>query len=191
MFVNGDAIPLLYVSSSQINAVLPYTLPLGTRPEIQVVNGTGPGNVHRDSRTQRAGISLFRIGDAALPAAAAALNEDGTVNTASNPAKKGSRVVLFGTGGGPTNPASVAGEVTPLEIRPLAFGANVKMYGVPDLKVEYAGAAPGLVAGVVQINVKLPDDFPALPRYPPNVAVLNVETPGVSYYPGQVTVYVK
>ena len=155
-----------------------------------MVRGTAPGNVMKNSIVQRAGISIFRVGGAELPVAAA-LNEDGTVNTAANPAKKGSRVVLFGTGGGPTAPASVAGEVTPLELRRLAFGANVKMYGVPDLPVEYAGAAPGLVAGVVQINVKLPETFPTVDRYPTNVAVLNVETPGVSYYPGSVVVWVK
>ena len=190
VFVNGTAAPLLYVSHGQINAILPYDLPVNTRPEIQVVRGAAPGNVMKNSIVQRAGISIFRVGGAELPVAAA-LNEDGTVNTAANPAKKGSRVVLFGTGGGPTAPASVAGEVTPLELRRLAFGANVKMYGVPDLPVEYAGAAPGLVAGVVQINVKLPETFPTVDRYPANVAVLNVETPGVSYYPGSVVVWVK
>jgi uncharacterized protein (TIGR03437 family) len=190
VFVNGTAIPLLYVSAGQINAILPYGLPINARPEIQVVNSVGPGNVLTTSRTQRAGISLFKTGNAQLPEAAA-LNEDGTVNTAANPAKKGSRVVLFGTGGGPANPASVAGEVTQLETRPLAYGANVKMYGVPDLPVEYAGAAPGQVTGVLQLNVKLPEAFPQPQGYPANVAVLSVQTPGVSFYPGPVSVYVK
>jgi len=36
-----------------------------------------------------------------------------------DPAKNGSRLALFGTGGGATIPASIAGEVTPLEKRPL------------------------------------------------------------------------
>ncbi|MEP7365154.1 MAG: hypothetical protein ABI972_18025 [Acidobacteriota bacterium] len=190
VFVNGTAAPLLYVSHGQVNMVLPYDLAVSTRPEIQVVRGAAPGNVIKNSVVQRAGISIFKTGDPAL-LSAAALNEDGTVNTAANPAKKGSRVVLFGTGGGPTNPASVAGEVTPLELRPLAYGAIVSMYGVPDLPVEYAGGALGLIAGVMQLNVKLPETFPTVDRFPANVAVLNVVTPGLSYYPGSVTVYVK
>ena len=98
-------------------------------------------------------------------------------------------MVLFGTGGGPTIPPSVAGEVTPLVPRPLEFGAQVQIGGRPAT-VEYAGAAPGLVAGVTQINIKLPDVIPDVGGFPRGVAPLLVITPGVTFYPGYVTVAV-
>jgi|SRR5882724_6614487 len=108
------------------------------------------------------------------------LNEDGTLNSPRNPAKKGSRVVLFGTGGGSTIPPSVAGEVTPLVPRPLEVGAQVQIPGGPFVAIEYAGAAPGLIAGVTQINIKLPDAIPDVAGFPKGTVPLLVITPGIS-----------
>jgi uncharacterized protein (TIGR03437 family) len=190
VFVNGDPVPLLYVSDGQINAVLPYTLEQGTRPEIQVVRPGAPGNVLKNSLVQRAGIAIFRMDDSeARPAAA--LNEDGTVNSAANPARPGSVVVLFGTGGGATIPPGVAGTVTPLEIRPLEYTPIVYDASRRELTVEYAGAAPGLVAGAIQINVRLPNPVPPAQGFPAGRAYLDVQTRGGSYYPGLVTVHVR
>ena len=58
--------------------------------------------------------------------------------------------------------------------RMLQNGAVVRIPAGPTLTVEYAGAAPGLVAGVTQINV----------------VPLAVATPGLTYYPGYVTIAV-
>jgi len=186
VFVNGDAIPLLFVSYGQINAVMPYTLEQGTWPEVQVVRQGAPGNVLKNSLVKRAGIAIFRTDDSESRPAAA-LNEDGTVNSAMNPASPGSVVVLFGTGGGATIPASKAGTVTPLEPRPLAHAPKVYDASSRELTVEYAGAAPGLVAGVIQINVRLPNPIPPAQGFPAGRAYLFVETT----YSGHVTVHVR
>lgn len=179
VLVNGEPVPLLYVSYSQINAILPYSTTQGTQPVIQVESGGMTGNERRDISLQRAAISIFRL-NAGTDSPAAALNEDYSVNTLRNPAKKGSRIMLFGMGGGATVPPSVAGEVTPLEPRPLDFPAKVQIVLGEYLSVEYAGAAPGLVAGVNQINIKLPDQIPQITGYPKGVLPLWVETPGNS-----------
>ena len=190
VLVNGEAVPVLYASYWQVNAILPYSLPVGTRPVIQVESDGTAGNELGDFHVQRAGLSLFRSDDSALRPAAA-LNEDYTVNTPGNPAWRGSSVMLFGTGGGATVPPSVAGEVTPLEIRVLQDAPQVRIWGGPPVMVEYAGAAPGLLAGVTQINIKLPDTIPEIRGFPRGVVPLQVEMPGVSFYPGYVTVAVK
>ena len=83
-----------------------------------------------------------------------------------------------------------AGEVTPPEQRLLEYGALVQIAGGPMATVEYAGAAPGLVAGVTQINVKLPDVIPDVEGFPRGTVPLLVLTPGLTYYPGYVTVAV-
>ena len=189
VLVNGEAVPLLYSSYSQVNALMPYTLTVGTRPEVQVISGGNPGNVLSNSYAVAAGVSIFRIDDSALRPAAA-LNEDGTVNSMSNPAKPGSRIALFGTGGGATNPPSIAGEITPLELRPIRATVTVSANGTVNLPVEYAGAAPGLLSGVVQVNVKLPDSFPASSGIPPGTLSLQVQTGGASFYPGTVSIFV-
>jgi uncharacterized protein (TIGR03437 family) len=190
VLVNGEPVPILFSSYWQVNAILPYSLPLATRPKIQVVSSGGAGNELSTSYVQESGISLFQA-DAAKPIpAAAALNEDGTVNSRGNPAKPGSRVVLFGTGGGATIPVSVAGEVTPLSPRPLAAGVRAQIANGPLVSVEYAGAAPGLVAGVTQINIKLPAVIPDTPGLAPGTVPLLVFSGAGGPYPAQVTVAV-
>jgi uncharacterized protein (TIGR03437 family) len=86
---------------------------------------------------------------------AAILNQDNSINSAANPAKRASIVVLFGTGEGQTNPAGVDGQtaqsVYPKPKQPI----TAKVNGI-EAEVAYYGAAPTLVAGVIQVNVKIP-----------------------------------
>jgi uncharacterized protein (TIGR03437 family) len=123
---------------------------------------------------------------------AAALNQDGTLNSPQNPAQPGSTVMLFGTGGGQTVPPSVAGEITPLALRPLAYTPQVQIDNQPPRLVQWAGAAPSLVSGVTQINFTLPDVIPVVPGYPPGTLPLQVFNSGISgsFYSGIVTISV-
>ena len=172
VLVNREPAPILFSSYWQLNVILPDSLPVGTRVKIEVVSNGSAGNelgtLFVPLFIQRAGISLFRVDDSASRPAAA-LNEDGTLNSPRNPARKGSRVVLFGTGGGPTIPPGVAGEVTPLVPRLLESGAQVQIASGPMAAVEYAGAAPGFSTG--------------------NSGVAR-DHAGVTFYPGYVTVAV-
>ncbi len=88
---------------------------------------------------------------------AAALNLDGTVNSAANPVSRASWIMLFGTGAGQM-PGAVDGE---LGVKPLPKpAANVTVtIGGEAAEVHYAGAAPGLVSGVVQVNAEVPADI--------------------------------
>lgn len=190
VLVNGEPAPILFSSYGQLNLILPTSLTIHSAPTIQVVSNGSPGNGLHSSTVYDTGLSLFRIDDS-LTYPAAALNEDGTVNSPRNPTKKGSRLVLFGTGGGATMPTFAAGDVTPLALRPLQYGARVDILGEPTpLTVEYAGGAPGLVAGVDQINVKLPDVIPTVPGFPRGTLPLRVSTPASASFSGYVTVSV-
>ena len=177
VLVNGEPIPLLYSSDSQVNGIFPYSTPT-PRADVRVEVDGEAGEAIRLFSLREAWVKLFRLehtGEFFSPAAA--LNEDGTVNSRTNPARPGSRVVLFGTGGGQTVPPSVAGEVTPLELRPLERAPGFAVLGRRGeaLAVEYAGAAPGLVAGVSQFNVKLPDPFPQVEGFEDDVLPLEVQ----------------
>ena len=183
VLVNGEPAPLLYTSDVQLNLILPYSLIAGTQATVQVVSNGTPTN-QMSASVLAQGISLFSVGNSA----AAALNQDGTLNSPQNPAKPGSVVAFFGTGGGQTVPPSVAGEVTPLVLRTLANTPHVMVGFVATLAVEWAGAAPTLVSGVTQINVQLPEVTPVVPGYP--AGTLPVYVAGDGFNPASVTISV-
>jgi uncharacterized protein (TIGR03437 family) len=83
------------------------------------------------------------------------LNQDGTANSASNPAQRGSVIVLYVSGMGVTTPLSVDGLVTtapqPVPVQPV--GVFLPGGGVTP---QFIGAAPGLIAGITQVNVLIP-----------------------------------
>jgi uncharacterized protein (TIGR03437 family) len=96
---------------------------------------------------------------------AAALNENGTYNSAGNPAAPGSIVTVYATGLGPITPSQPDGSLIgfPLPSNNFLFGVEASYtlgipFGTPvnaPFEVEYAGPAPTLAAGVSQINFRV------------------------------------
>jgi uncharacterized protein (TIGR03437 family) len=94
---------------------------------------------------------------------AAIINQNGSINSTSNPAAKGSIIVFYATGEGQTSPAGVTGRVTPADGSSLSrpvLNTTVVIGGRPA-EVLYAGSAPGFVAGDLQVNVRIPADAPS------------------------------
>ena len=86
---------------------------------------------------------------------ASALNQNGSINSASAPAAVGSIVTLYLTGEGQTSPPGFDGKVTSAILpKPLA-AVSVTIGGI-SAAVQYAGEAPGLVSGVLQVNAVVP-----------------------------------
>jgi uncharacterized protein (TIGR03437 family) len=87
------------------------------------------------------------------------VNQDGSINSSGNPASPGSFVILYATGEGQTSPEGVDGAVTGADlVRPL-LPVAVRI-GETDAEVLYAGSAPGFVAGVLQVNARVPASLP-------------------------------
>jgi len=157
---NGIPAPVLYAQSAQINAQVPWELAGVTTAQVQVV--------YRDSFSNTATISVQNAAPALFhiisPSSlnplfqGAILNQDGTVNSPSNPAAQGSVVSVFGTGGGVVSPGGITGGVAPLN--PLGF-LTLPVYvqiGGYLADVLYAGTAPTLISGVFQLNVRVPSE---------------------------------
>ncbi len=108
-------------------------------------------------------LNMFDTGDRGnslnLPALAA-LNQDGTVNSAANPAAPGSFLSVFGSGAGTLSPPLVTGGVSP--IPPAGPLSTSGLYSgcAGCAAIEYLGSAPGLSTSVMQINVQLPGTIP-------------------------------
>jgi uncharacterized protein (TIGR03437 family) len=95
------------------------------------------------------------------------MNEDGTINSPMNPAPPGSIVAIWATGEGATEPPGEDGLIAPPSL-PLPIpkrGVQVR-FGNYNVYPLYAGGAPSLVAGVIQINARIPEESPADPALP-------------------------
>jgi uncharacterized protein (TIGR03437 family) len=98
--------------------------------------------------------------DASGRGQAVAVNEDGSINSAANPAARGSVIVLYATGEGQTDPPGTDGRISnAAALAKPVLPVTVLINGTPA-EVGYAGAAPGLVAGVMQLNVRIPENMP-------------------------------
>ncbi|HXA48914.1 MAG TPA: IPT/TIG domain-containing protein [Candidatus Acidoferrum sp.] len=152
---DGVPAPLLYASSTQVMAIVPYGIDGKAGTQMQVKNGSLSSDLVALPVAQAAP-SIFSV-NLTGTGPAAVLNQDGmTVNSSTNPAPRGSVISIYATGEGQTSPAGVDGLVasgTPLP-RPTR-AATVRIDGQPA-EVQYAGAAPGQVAGLMQVNVRIP-----------------------------------
>lgn len=85
------------------------------------------------------------------------MNADGSVDDAAHPAQRGDLISLYATGEGLDNPPQSDGKITsvlgpyPQPVLPV----NVQVGGM-SATVTYAGAAPGQIAGLMQIVVQVP-----------------------------------
>ena len=90
----------------------------------------------------------------------AAFNQDSTLNSPSNAAVRGSILVLYATGVGLLDRPVEDGEVIPIGAPYPGLRLPVSVViGPLESEILYAGPAPGFVAGLVQINVRIPADI--------------------------------
>jgi uncharacterized protein (TIGR03437 family) len=147
---------VLYASQGQINVTVPTEIAGQASTNVVVINNNnGTETAAFNVPVAPASPAVFELTAPPQPQAAA-LNQDGTVNGTSSPAAGGNYIVLFLTGLGATNPPVQDGAVNPTSPPfPAVQGVTV-MIGGQAVVPSYAGAAPGLVSGVYQINAQVP-----------------------------------
>ena len=160
--------PLIYVSSTQVSVIVPYNVSGRSSTQVRIAyKGTQSASLTIPVTASAPG--LFTL-NASGTGPAAALNQDGSVNTADNGIEPGSIVVLYATGEGDTDPKGVDGKPALTQYPQPVLPVSVKFGGVPA-EVLYAGAAPEMVAGVLQINARVPVGFPSRTAIPVVVTV--------------------
>ncbi|HXK05818.1 MAG TPA: hypothetical protein VMS37_25680 [Verrucomicrobiae bacterium] len=158
VLINGFACPMIYVSSTQVSAVVPYEVaPLVTASVVLKYQGQSSNGVTVNIATTAPGI--FTLNSSGT-GPGAILNQNQSVNSPSNPDSRGNTVTIYMTGEGQTTPAGVTGKVTTVASAPpltpsplLAIGVTI---GGQPANYVFAGEAPGIVSGVLQLNVVIP-----------------------------------
>lgn len=152
LLFDGNPATIFYTGADQINALVPATLTAGSNTEINiVVNGAKIADLNSSVAAALPGIFTMANGTGQ----AAAANQDGSINSATNPAARGSIVTLYATGEG---------------VNVSAVGLTLGGYAA---KLLYAGPAPGF-PGLMQINAQVPTGFLAPGIQPVILTVGNV-----------------
>jgi uncharacterized protein (TIGR03437 family) len=159
---SGYLAPLAYVSSTQINCVVPYEIVGISNPSVQVkYSGQASNGIELTSALMSPGIFATNgTGQAAI------LNQDGSANGPANPEAAGNIVSVFMTGEGQTSPPGITGSVTcqggcnTLQQIPVPLLPITASVGNAPATVTFYGEAPGLVSGVLQVNLIVPSNTP-------------------------------
>jgi uncharacterized protein (TIGR03437 family) len=179
VLVNGTPSPITSVSS-QINFVVPFEAPTSGTAQVVVVNPStsqvlGSGSMIMNAASP----GFFTINQRGF-GQIAALNEDNSVNSASNMAKPGSYIQLYLTGQGSdfkgSAPPDGQGSTGPLSTSSLPV---VYIGGSLVTNVSYSGLAPGY-PGLWQINVQIPQNPALPPGFPTNIFSVLVDYGGLT-----------
>jgi uncharacterized protein (TIGR03437 family) len=156
--INGTPAPILYSSYNQVNFQVPYTIAAGSTAQIQVQSSTGTSaNVNVDVLSSAAGLFTNQSNGQGQ---VLAINQDGTVNSTSNPAAPGSYVSLYADGLGALTSTMTAGTPTPNSPLLSLSGTVTAIVGGLSAPVQFAGLAPGFV-GLYQVNIQIPSTITA------------------------------
>ena len=155
--------PIYFVSSGQVNAVVPYTVPSdGTILTFAVTfNGTKSNAVSVYSGPASPGIFTQPTGGIG---SGAVLHADFSLVTDASPAKSGETIQIFLTGLGKVTGNTAAGAAGPTNpfattVLPVDVALNGSDGNSYSGKVIFSGLAPNF-GGLYQVNVTLPANLP-------------------------------
>jgi uncharacterized protein (TIGR03437 family) len=169
LVVNDDLqAPIYYIGPTQVNFQVPSNAPLGSVRIAVRTADTGELVAGGSLLVSSAAPGIFTANQSGT-GQAAVLNQDFSINSASNPAPAGSTISIYGTGQGQVSPAVIDGTAagssplsntiavpttsgtTCLNSQPSMCVAVGSSFG----DVKYSGLAPGFI-GLWQINVLIP-----------------------------------
>ncbi|HEV3333036.1 MAG TPA: hypothetical protein VG096_18740 [Bryobacteraceae bacterium] len=156
--VNGFPTPLLYVSSTQITAVVPYEVARFQQATVQTSYLNQNSNVTTVAVTNTSP-AIFTVNSTGT--GSAARNADLSPNGSNNPAPKGGTVIIYMTGEGPLNPPGITGTINPSSgaAPPMALLQVQALIDNQPANVTYAGGIRGVVEGITQLIVQIPQNI--------------------------------
>lgn len=164
LLINNTPAPLYQITSTQVFAVVPYSITGSTATIVLNNNGTQSNTITVPVAATSPGIAT--VAQNGLGAGAIVHSDNKTLVSAAAPASRGETVVIYLTGLGavspPVNDGTAAPAKPPLSmassVLAVYFGGACNDYPNCDaLNVTYQGLSPGF-AGLYQVNVTIPLD---------------------------------
>jgi uncharacterized protein (TIGR03437 family) len=156
--VNGLAMPLLFVSPTQINAQMPFQA-FGDVTVIVYTPGGVSDNFYLVVPQTAPAVFLSATAGPEIDLPTVFRADTGLLVTPSDPIHRGDTIIIYLTGMGAVSPLVANGFPGPSNPLALALAPPTVEIGGTPLSVDYAGLAPGEV-GVYQINATVPSDVP-------------------------------
>jgi uncharacterized protein (TIGR03437 family) len=129
---------------------VPFGTPVG--PANLIVTSIGTPSTTAQIQIAAAAPGIFQSSNGR----ALVVNEDNTLNSSTKPARSGSIIVLYVTGGGRFKTDVTDGDLaSPTQANLLQAPVSATLGGLPA-EVLYAGTAPGQGTGLVQVNLRVP-----------------------------------
>lgn len=170
---NGIAAPVIYAGGGQVNAVVPLGLDLSGPVDLQI-RSQNRTVAERSILVAAVAPAIFTQTDTGT-GPGAVLNQDYSLNSFSNPAAADSIMMVYGTGFGLMQSPLGDGQTASGPV-PLVLPVSGTIGGMPA-EIVYAGAAPTLIVGVTQINVRVPKGLPSNPFTPITLRIGSATTP--------------
>ena len=153
VIIDGTPAPVLSTQAGQVSAVVPFSTAGKSTVSVQL-EYQGVRSAPASFVVAAAAPAIFTV-DGSGHGQGAILDQDTSVNSDLNPADRGSIVVLYASGAGQMAPDSEDGAITATDPAQPVAPVSVLVDG-QDTEVIYAGAAPGLVAGILQVDFRVP-----------------------------------
>ena len=159
VLVNGQPVPLLFVSESQVNFQLPFD---ATGTVALQLRNAGSDCATFDVTVEQAAPGIF--------AGAVLHNSTFQPVTDSSPATPEEVLAVFAAGLGPVQPPVEAGQAAPALLLATTTLPVTAMLGGTPAPVLFSGLAPGF-AGVYQVNLSVPSLVPTGDEIPLTLSV--------------------
>ena len=159
--------PLLFAGPGQVNAIVPFEVAGEQLTAMQYTyNVPMPGLSFANTVTlpvTSAAPAIFSLAENGS-GPGAILNQDDSVNSASSPAAAGTEIQIFATGGGAVVGGATDGALWPAVLGSLVTQPVTATIGGVTAQVDYAGPAPNLVSGALQVNLTIPSGLASGPQ---------------------------
>jgi uncharacterized protein (TIGR03437 family) len=177
--ISGISVPIVFVSDSQVNVLVPYELAANSPRQLIILRGA--------AISVPVPITVFDNQPAILATAGNGLGQghiykvdssgNQTLADSSSPAKAGDILVIYSVGLGQVNPPVQSGDPASFTQLSQITGAAAVTIGAVSAQVLFAGLTPGF-AGLYQLNVVVPSGLTPGNATPVTVSVNGRSSPG-------------
>jgi uncharacterized protein (TIGR03437 family) len=156
--LGGEELPLQVATTGQINAVVPYDIPVNSTQQLVVQNGSAISLPQPVVIAPAAPGIFTQIGTSA--AVFNAYEPNGTPLANNSPVSANYVIVLYASGLGAVNANVTAGTAAPSSPPAQTVNTVTATIGGMNATVEFAGLAPEY-AQLYQVNVVIPSGLPS------------------------------